>query len=266
MKNGVSISFICILLILVGVVIDEVPISVSELYFSLLEFINTHIKPLFFILVTYLTITLSIKKLGHDVKVYYTVKGSSYLPAQISSVILMNAKDKPVIVTELLVQFPDNQAMKLKEFDPPLILNSLSSEKVEIEQYSKLNGNYEPKFSDAVIKLKTPSNYISCTFPKFKGDQIRHLIGTSKKIFRGHVFSNKVKFAIVYKYNQKTHIAFILHIGAINNDWYFGQPLLGKELTVKETISIKELNFVDSWQLYELSHSSQLLVCVSLKQ
>ncbi len=114
MKNGFSISFICILLILVGVVIDEVPISVSELYFSLLEFINTHIKPLFFILVTYLTITLSIKKLGHDVKVYYTVKGSSYLPSQISSVILMNAKDKPVIITELLVQFPDNQAMKLK--------------------------------------------------------------------------------------------------------------------------------------------------------
>lgn len=178
----------------------------------------------------------------------------------------MNAKDKPVIITELLVQFPDNQAMKLKKFDPPLILNSLSSEKVEIKQYSKLNENYEPKFSDAVIKLKTPSNYISCTFPKFKGDEIKHSIGATKKIFKGHVFSNKVKFSIVYKYNQKTHIAFILHDGTIDNEWDFGQPLLNKEVTVKEIISTKELNFVDSWQLYELSHSSQLLVCVSLKQ
>ena len=259
--------FICILLIFSGIIISDALPSVLDGSQSMLHIIDKYIRPIFFLLATSLTIYLGSKKICNDVRVNFTVNGSSYLPAQIISLVLMNQKDKPVIIQEILVQFPDSRAMVLKKYDSPLILGPLSSEKIEVPQYSKIfivgDKNYEPDFANSVIKLQTPSGYISCTFPKFKDKLMCSSINRRITLFHGHIYNDEVKYALKYKYNKKTLVAFILYNGQFCNEWNFIQPKFRLGFTVEEIVSIDELNFIDSWRLYELNEKSQNLICVS---
>ncbi|MDN3487427.1 hypothetical protein QL989_18980 [Pseudoalteromonas sp. APC 3224] len=271
MKN-LKMIFVCILLIFVGVILSDALPSVLDGSQSILCIIDKYLKPVFFLLATSLTIHLGYKKISNDVRVNFALNdpSSSYLPAQITSLVLMNQKDKPVSIQEILVQFPDSRAMVLKKYNSPLILGPLSSEKIEVPQYSKIfiggDKNYEPDFENSVIKLQTPSVYISCTFPKFKDKLIGASIGRKIRRFSGHVYNDEVKYALKYKYNKKTLVAFILHNSQFCNEWNFIQPNFRLGFSVEEIVSIDELNFIDSWRLYELNEKSQNLICVSYDQ
>jgi len=271
MQNTIIFKIVtCLLLILIGIIVDEVPMTISTIYSGLLGVINTNLKPLLFLFGTFLAIKLSLRKIGNDVRVNFTLNNPGYLPKQIISIVLMNQKDIPIIIQKILVQFPDNRAIVLKKYDSPLILGPLSSEKIEVSQYSEIfienNKKYEPDFASSIVKLQTPSGYISCTFPKFKGKLIDSLIIPRKTLFHGHTYNNEVKYALEYKYNKKALVAFILHNGQFYNEWDFNQPRFSEGFSIKEVISINELDSINSWKLYEIKEKEPRLVCTGLTE
>ncbi|MFK3858585.1 hypothetical protein [Pseudoalteromonas rhizosphaerae] len=248
--------FICLLLILIGAIIDEIPSILSGGYSALLDIINTHLKPFFFILATYLTIRLGLKKFGNEVLATCTITSEYFKPDYISSVVLTNCKDKPLVIKSILAEFKDNSHIELIKFKEPLVISAHSSNKVKIPPYSKLSLNgceYTPDLLDITIILQSDSEYIKCKEPNIKKGLSSVQITKSNRKFNGFIYDDTLKYALIYSQNDNTYTAFIRHNGWIGNEWDYGQHLIAKknEPNIKNIKNMLKENLIKEWILYD---------------
>lgn len=248
--------FICLLLILIGAIIDEVPSILSGGYSALLDIINTHLKPFFFILATYLTIRLGLKKFGNEVLATCTITSEYFKPDYISSVVLTNCKDKPIVIKSILAEFKDNSHIELIKFKEPLVISAHSSNKVKIPPYSKLSLNgceYTPDLLDITIILKSDSEYIKCKEPNIKKGLSSVQITKSNREFNGFIYNESLKYALLYSENDKSYTAFIAANGFLGNEWDYGQCLIAKNggATINNIRQMLKDNAINKWILYD---------------
>ncbi|MBB1424271.1 hypothetical protein H5200_20465 [Pseudoalteromonas sp. SG43-7] len=248
--------FICLLLILIGAIIDEVPSILSGGYSALLDIINTHLKPFFFILATYLTIRLGLKKFGNEVLATCTITSEYFKPDYISSVVLTNCKDKPLVIKSILAEFKDNSHIELIKFKEPLVISAHSSNKVKIPPYSKLSLNgceYTPDLLDITIILKSDSEYIKCKEPNIKKSLSSVQITKSNRKFNGFIYNESLKYALLYSENDKAYTAFIAANGFLGNEWDYGQCLIAKNggATINNIRQMLKDNAINEWVLYD---------------
>ncbi|GAA62216.1 hypothetical protein P20652_4120 [Pseudoalteromonas sp. BSi20652] len=252
---------ICLLLILIGTIIDEIPSILSGGYTALLDIINTHFKPFFFILATYLTIRLGLKKFGNEVLATCTITSEYFKPDYISSVVLTNCKDKPLVIKSILAEFKGNSHLELIKFKEPLVISAHSSNKVKIPPYSKLSLNgceYTPDLLDITIILQSDSEYIKCKEPNIKKGLSSVQITKSSRKFNGFIYNESLKYALLYSENDKTYTAFIAANGFLGNEWGYGQCLVAKNGggNVSNIRQMLKENSIKEWVLYDLNKSN----------
>ncbi|MEM5550116.1 hypothetical protein WNY63_05155 [Pseudoalteromonas neustonica] len=248
--------FICLLLILIGAIIDEVPSILSGGYSALLDIINTHLKPFFFILATYLTIRLGLKKFGNEVLATCTITSEYFKPDYISSVVLTNCKDKPLVIKSILAEFKDNSHIELIKFKEPLVISAHSSNKVKIPPYSKLSLNgceYTPDLLDIKIILQSDFEYIKCKEPNIKKGLSSVQITKSNRKFNGFIYNESLKYTLLYSKNDKAYTAFIAANGFLGNEWDYGQCLIAKNggATINNIRQMLKDNAINEWVLYD---------------
>ncbi|WP_324737984.1 hypothetical protein VOI46_09505 [Pseudoalteromonas sp. CuT4-3] len=261
MKN-LKMIFVCILLIFVGVILSDALPSVLDGSQSILHIMDKYLKPIFFLLATSFTIYLGYQKIGNKVKATYTVKSERFRPCYISSVVLTNCKDKPLIVKSILAELPDNKHVSLIKLTDPIVLSAYSSTKVDIPPFSKLSlegKEYKTMFLKVKIIIESDSKYIKCEEPHIIYGLSSTLIRKSNRKFNGFIHDETLKYALVYYVNDKVYTAFISDIGFLGNEWEYGQCLIannGGPININNIRQMLKENLIKEWVLYDLNKSN----------
>ncbi|WP_314435467.1 hypothetical protein [Massilia timonae] len=188
----------------------------ADLVFSFQEFLKVAPGLAIFPLTAY----LAWKKIGVSVSFFPTLRNDGN-GARISTVVLVNNKDRPVVITGL-VAVCDQVRFDLDKFDSPLVLKAYESIMVEPRAHSFFslhNKEIEPSFSgfmDMQLYIKLPHEYYPC-IPVFKKSRFWRRGVRAKYHARGHrmIFNDKlynpskVKYAVEYKVDGTSRTTFI---------------------------------------------------------
>jgi len=150
----------------------------------------------------------------------------------ICSIVLTNCKDRTEVIKSISIVFKKSFRLKIIDFDEPLILNPMSSARVETKEVSAFYlGSQEIDLGDYLLQddflfeIEIPGKVIKFKWPKErKAKQPKKdytLISTVTKRYNDVVFSDNVWFAILYNRNGAHKTAFIEQCGYISGDWDF---------------------------------------------
>lgn len=175
---------------------------------------------------------LAWKKLGVRVTASITTRHERTVAPRISDVVLMNLKDKPVTVFAIYAATDENIYWELDRFDPPIVLKSLESTRIEMRPYSELwleSGKFEPDFlkakieiflvlSHKVVKCKMVTHPNLMHLPAFKG--YRNAPKHTKQ-FNNIVYNEFAAYAITYRIDSEILTAIVDRSGFICCNWNF---------------------------------------------
>lgn len=175
------------------------------------------------------TIFFSWRRVGYKVGAIYSWQMNRITASGISSVTLLNYKDRPIPLFSLDAIL-DGRSLNLKKFEPPLILKPLEVITVKIEPASAyydengiidLNSKTTNQFQ-AEIYISTTDKNIKC-IPKGPCEHgaiidKRKLGKITKGTHRycGHIISDKILYAVHYMDGEKHEVSFIDNGGFIN--------------------------------------------------
>jgi len=199
-----------------------------DLFFSAQEFL----KLVPGLVIFPFTLYLAWKKLGVKVTASITTRHERAVAPRISDVVLMNLKDKPVTVFAVYAVIDDDIYWELEKFDPPIVLKSLESTRVEMPPYSELwidSGKFEPDFikgkidvflalSHKVVKCKMVTHPNLMHIPAFKN--YRNAPKHTKRL-NDIVYNEFAAYAITYSTNSEILTAIVDRAGFICSNWNF---------------------------------------------
>lgn len=179
------------------------------------------------------TMYLAWKKLGVKVTASITTRHERTVAPRISDVVLMNLKDKPVTVFAVYAVIDGDIYWELDKFDPPVVLKSLESTRIETRPYSALlldSVKFEPDFimaknieiflllSHKVVKCKIVTHPNLMHIPAFKGyrNASKHTMQ-----FNNIVYNEYAVYAITYSLNSEIKTAIVDCSGFICCNWNF---------------------------------------------
>lgn len=113
------------------------------------------------------TVYLAWKKVGVNVTASISSRHERAVASRISEVVLINLKDKPITVFGIYAVCNEKIYWEIDRYDPPIVLKSLESTRIETKPYSTLRlgaEKYNPDFlSDKIqIVLVTPHKVVKC--------------------------------------------------------------------------------------------------------
>ena len=186
------------------------------------------------------TLYLAWKKLGVKVTASITTRHERTVAPRISEVVLMNLKDKPVTVFAIYAVSDDHIYWEIDKFDPPIVLKSLESTRIETRPYSALwleTGDFKPDFltnkidiflvlSHKVVKCETVTHPNLMHLPAFSS--YRNASKHTKK-FNNIVYNECATYAISYSLNSEIITAIVDCSGFISCNWNFPFNMLPPE-------------------------------------
>lgn len=196
------------------------------------------------------TVYLGFKKLGNKALISYSISSNRHTATRLSEIVITNCKDKPLVIHALYVVEGKEIMLPIREFSPPLVVKGLESclvENSDVSGYYVKDDPFEIQF-DTIrdIHVLTSGGSFRC-----KADPTPHLYTIAKKmdyrlvtvqrrVFNGHVFSSRVRYAVMFRFNQsELRTAFIDQGGLIGLDWPFKENMLSAD-TMKSAEIVKE--------------------------
>ena len=175
------------------------------------------------------SIYLNWTKIGHNVLASYTWKFDLFTASGISSVTIVNQKDRPLTILGIYAIVGD-LLFTLEDFKTPLIVKGMESTTIVMESVSiyylgsdvftwNETGNGGAK---TTILIGTPRKIIRCaSYNHLEGFQIAYnlnliMISKFKKTFNGVTYNNNAIYAVIYTYSGKQTTALIHKSGFIN--------------------------------------------------
>lgn len=205
------------------------------------------LRNIFAIFGVLVTIVLANKKWGNKAIFKATLQHAINRPGRISNISIANLKDKPLVVYEVLAQFPKlKRFISLQKFDPPLVIKGLEATSFKPEEYSSLSIEPNP-FSEININmtllLVTESSTVKCK-GSLPSEALIHKklkgwvqISKSKKIFNGKIYTSQAVFAVMHNVNGEVKTSFLLKGGYICDDWpYRINALPSKSMASEDSI------------------------------
>jgi hypothetical protein len=209
---------------------------IGNIYFTLADFffaITPFITPNLTIAAVAggFTIFFSWRRIGYKVGAIYSDQMNRLTASGISSVTLLNYKDRPIPIFSLDVILGE-RSLNLKKFEPPIILKPLEVTSIEIDPVSA----YYDKNGKIDLNSKTTDSsqvefYISTTDKNIKCIQkgpcdhwsvIKKrklgIISKSTVTYCGHIISDKILYAVHYMDGKKHEVSFIDKSGYISWD------------------------------------------------
>ena len=178
----------------------------SNLIFSAQEFL----KILPGLAIFPLTFYLAWKKIGYNITCSVTTTTQRTSSPRISSILLVNHKDRPVPVYAIQAVIAGKKTFTVEEFNPPLILKAFEAITIETAPYSSLDfsdGPWKPPFgtNELEIFLITGGKTVKIAIenhPSIRKLQkfLSYEHGTKMIChFNGKVYNKNVAYAIAYK-------------------------------------------------------------------
>ncbi len=188
-----------------------------------------------------LTLMLTWKKIGHKALITYSLSYDRYTAPGLSDIVITNCKDKPLIVHALYTIIDRHILVVLKEFSPPLVVKGLESASIVCDPVSSYRVGDDPfEFSfnsTAEIYITTTGGRVKCEYDQRPSTisimESEQYVLAAKSIqqFNGHVYDDRVCYALVFSYQGKQHTAFVDIGGMIGLEWPFNINRLRPENT-----------------------------------
>lgn len=174
-----------------------------------------------------LTFFLAWKKIGTSVSFIPKLSVGEY-GVRVKSVVLINNKDKPVVIKSLVAVFRGTR-FDLDEFDSPIVLKAYESVLIEPGLFSfySLNGNQEEispsEFKDIEMYIELPTEHYPCIAMHRKGSfwrrgiRAKYTTRRHKLTYNGKVYNPfLVLYAIDYTVKGSAKTTFITKGGFIH--------------------------------------------------
>lgn len=201
-----------------------------------------------------LSFYLAAKKMGTGVSFTYTWSVSN-IGERISSVVLVNQKDKPVIIKGITAQC-EGVAINLNHFEEPLILKAYEAVRVVAEPYSSLTLNGKPWAIPHKVVERNVDLFLD--FPEGRRHKCKPLLkptlfsikkycpvptATKHKVELNGVMYNPdtIKFIVIYHHDNKQMTTFIERSGFISESTGLSINMLSPEQMVSPEVAASVL-------------------------
>jgi hypothetical protein len=175
------------------------------------------------------------QKIGNHITITYQINSGRYTDEQINKFVITNKKDKTISIWSIHVVVDKDLTYNLYSPDTPLILKGGESVSKNPEPYSYLSdgtNKYTPNFISSKIEFfaNIGNKIIKCRDQKITKNErypaLRNL-SVTKLIIDEQLFNQNVKFALIYFWDNKKHIAFFEPNGFIGNQWSLAPNHMG---------------------------------------
>ena len=216
---------------------------------------------------------LGLKKVGTKATISYTLTKKAHTAGNISSAIISNKKDKPIVLHDIFIKINNDTTIEVKKFHPPLVIKGLETLLVEFEDVSSYSdGERDVDFFSLVDEKNLVGFYAntpdSCLKFQIKGvaSPMIQAYGSNspfivpvKQDFKGIIYGKNIRWAVVYKFYDIEKTCLINDGGIVLYDWPFS-PLtiesknLENANLIKEQILNSPLNgIITDFMIYDLS-------------
>lgn len=247
MKKDLFTISVCLLLICLGIIIDDIPIATGYLFSAfpeLFAWLDTFIRPIFFFVASILAIILAVKKLSINVKALFSIKGHTVYGPHIYEVTLINKKDSNLIIYSIDLELPSKQIVELRNFSPPTLLKALDTRQFDIEPFTDKGPTYEA-LKKSKIKLSTENKYYTCkpARPKRTADVILPF----RSRVHGVVVGEMARNVIVLKESKTSDYKVI----QVSKSGGFTESIRGVWFLEKDLSDEDLFNFLNMLNLYD---------------
>src|SRR3989339_311629 len=176
---------------------------------------------------------LAWKKLGTKVIASITFGYGRTIASGINYVDLTNLKDRPMAIYAIYAVLNEDISFEVDKFEPPLILKSLESMRIETQPYSQLMLGVDTFIPDFLppnhidLYLVLAEKIIKCQpgrHPSFIGkamlNKYRYAVKSTSR-FNGHVYNEQAAYAITYRQDKQIKTAIVDTSGFICREWNF---------------------------------------------
>ncbi|MEQ3511948.1 hypothetical protein ABMY35_01065 [Pseudoalteromonas sp. BZB3] len=257
--SKLEIFAVCVLLIMTGAIISDVPFLEFFKGANLKEIIESFdffIKPFFFLIATSLGIYLSYKKVGLDVKASFSTLAGQGLPMHVTDVTLLNDKDKTVIITRLYLLLETGEKLVLKDFaQSPLFIKPYETEKIFLPPTLKYfeRGIKPQEFINAQIAISTDKAIYKCrniNAPLMDPD-IAVITAESQNYEIAHLAWYKYKLTIYDKHRNEPFYIFIDDEGNLTN-FILGTLQINNIQNLEGFTSFMKTFSFEKWTLHDI--------------
>ncbi|MCG7551950.1 hypothetical protein [Pseudoalteromonas sp. Of11M-6] len=212
MKRDGFTAFILIMVIFVGMIIDEVPKFLYFLFGNVPESIvlfDTYGRPFIYIFATYLAVKLGLKKDRQKISALFSTRVDPFYSPRIEQVTLTNEQDANVLIGSIDVKLPNGQCFILCDFNnKPFVLKALDTHTFQIEPYSEVYSEITAEaLRNATIYLATPRSYYRCPKTKVKGN--KHAILPQRHMNHNEVIGPYSKYVLHVKETKESKLKVI---------------------------------------------------------
>jgi hypothetical protein len=177
------------------------------------------------------TIYFAYERFGTKVKATYTFGMTDVLEPQVTSVTLINYKNRPLAIFEIFAVFDGNVVGQLQKFTPPLVLKPLEALSVAIEPcsfYMLGEKQYVLDRTSATIHLALENKTYECKLAdvSMMMDVVRKKrlapLTRVENRHNGDIYGPQVKYVVTYRNGKEIKRAFMTKHGHIaGDDWPF---------------------------------------------
>ena len=200
---------------------------------------------------------LNYRKTGFKVVTRYTISTTS-LGLRLTSVILENKKDKPIVIDSIYGVFNKDLWLELIKFDKPYILKPLDCVVFDIPEYSilKVGGNeFQPDFLENFsISIEVDGKLKNCVASNHSTEKydVKHV---DKSYFKYNdvIYNSNIKYIFSYVCNGAHKTSLISSIGVFSHNWDFIDNRIYGELTVASVLKfLKDVQLEDLFSTYQI--------------
>jgi len=213
------------------------------------------------------------KKFGYKVHVSASLGASVFTGFFVKDLILVNKKDKPLILNSIYLLWKKHTLIPILEFDPPLIIKALEAIRVDVPDVSGcFLSKEEFKFSaeiydESQLFIISDNKQVEC-----KKTGRMDSIGMSyqrnyskvivrRDLFNNHIFNDLAKFSISYRVGKEVKTGFLADTGFIgggNWDLWFNHINLRKRSVESITAHLNDkgiMNAVDQFWVSKINRN-----------
>jgi hypothetical protein len=224
----------------------------------MLDTVNTVLLAAPGALATAFALYFAYRRVFYKVLVTYSFGGGVISADGITSLTLVNRKDRPLTIFSIHAVLGNRNVIEIESFSPPLILKPLEAIEIRPRPFSAYmmgNDEYNPAYDEwngATIWLALESRFLKCkpisspTTTRMRHFRRLKFITKVTKQMNGVVYKLDSRYAISYGTGDDTKTAIVTKGGIITGDWGFApnhlrETDLASEATVKAALEASGL-------------------------
>jgi hypothetical protein len=169
------------------------------------------------------------QKIGYSIQAGYSLGKGRTTAFYISSITLINRKNRPVPIFAIWVLLDNTHALNVLKPDKPIILPPHGAESLTVPPVSLVRAGLDPfdfkTVHDFTFWIVTTDRLLKCRAARKPAPEIDSRFSlciplvTSTNRFNGHVYDDETLYAIVYREGEETRTAFVDTAGFISGQW-----------------------------------------------